>query len=246
MYSRRDFGKIALAALPVASAFAAKIDSKIGGVQIGVQSYSFRDRPLDAAIQAMVECGLGECELFQGHVKPASAQGAVLREWRLATPLDFFAGVRKKFDDAGINLYAYNLSFNDSFSDEEIDRGFEMAKAMRVGLITASATLTSAKRVAPFAEKHKMKSPCTATTTTISRISSPARRVSPPRWRCRSISTSTSISDIFPRPVTIPWHIWNSITTASSIFTSKTARIIMAPALRSAKAIRRSSRCCCC
>jgi sugar phosphate isomerase/epimerase len=64
--------------------------------------------------------------------------------------------VRKKFDAAGVKLQAYNYSFNDSFTDEEIDRGFLMAKALGVKVITASSTLKAAKRVAPFAEKHKI------------------------------------------------------------------------------------------
>ncbi len=155
MISRRGFGRIALAAWPLARALA-KINSRIHGVQIGVQSYSFRDRPLDAAIQATVECGLGECELWEGHVEP-KLEGEELRKWRLTVPLDNFKQVRRQFDDAGIRLLAYNLSFNDSFSDEEIDRGFAMAKALGVDLITASSTLPTAKRVAPYAEKHKIK-----------------------------------------------------------------------------------------
>ena len=40
--------------------------------------------------------------------------------------------------------------------DEEIDRGFEIAKALGAEIITASATLESAKKIAPFAEKHRM------------------------------------------------------------------------------------------
>jgi len=162
MISRRDFARIATAALPLVAAQAApKIDSKVGGVQIGAQSYSFRDRPMDKAIQAYKEAGLGECELWQGHVEPhdvpRGAEGReVIRKWRLTTPLDHFSQVRKQWDDAGILLYAYNLSFNDSFSDEEIDRGFLMVKAMGVKYITASSTLTAAKKVAPFADKHKI------------------------------------------------------------------------------------------
>ncbi|MCI0525545.1 MAG: sugar phosphate isomerase/epimerase, partial [Acidobacteria bacterium] len=70
--------------------------------------------------------------------------------------LDHFKDVRKKFDDAGVKLQAYNLSFNDNFTDEEIDRGFQMAGALGVKIITASSTLSSAKRVAPFADKYKI------------------------------------------------------------------------------------------
>jgi sugar phosphate isomerase/epimerase len=165
MYSRRDFGKIALAGIPLSMALA-KIDSKIGGVQIGVQSYSFRDRSLDDAINAMVEDGLGECELYSGHVEPkqqrtsdAEARKAAreeLRKWRLTVPLDEIRAVRKKFDDAGIALFAYNLSFREDFTDEEIDRGFQMANALGVKVITASSTISAMPRVVPFAEKHKI------------------------------------------------------------------------------------------
>jgi sugar phosphate isomerase/epimerase len=70
--------------------------------------------------------------------------------------MDHFTAIRKKFDAAGIKLQAYNYSFNDSFTDEEIDRGFLMAKALGVKLITASSTVKAAKRVAPFADKHKI------------------------------------------------------------------------------------------
>ena len=37
-----------------------------------------------------------------------------------------------------------------------INRGFEIAKALGAEIITASATLESARKIAPFAEKHRM------------------------------------------------------------------------------------------
>jgi sugar phosphate isomerase/epimerase len=156
MYSRREFSKLALAAIPAAAAFA-RIDSKVHGVQLGVQSYSFRDRPLDEAIKGMVEVGLGECELWEGHVEPKNMSREALREWRSSVPMTHFQDIRKKFDDAGILLYAYNYSFRDNFTDQEIARGFEMAKALGVGIITASGTLSVVDRVDKEASKNKIK-----------------------------------------------------------------------------------------
>lgn len=188
MLSRREFSALALVGLPFSLALA-QGKSKVNGLRVGVQSYSFRTLPLDDAIKAMSDIGLRECELFSGHVEPrpnfgpsrpggqggARPQGAPgaggpppggptpemraamqkmqeeARQWRLSVPLDQFTAIRKKFDAAGIKLQAYNLSF-----DEEIDRGFQMAKALGVNLITASSTLSAAKRVAPFADKHKI------------------------------------------------------------------------------------------
>jgi sugar phosphate isomerase/epimerase len=167
VYTRRDFGKIAMAGLPLGAALA-KINSTVSGVQLGVQSYSFRDRPLDAAIQAMVEDGIGECELYSPHIEPgglprpqgSGGRGAAnreeLRKWRLTVPLNEIKAVRKKFDDAGIWLFAFNYSFRDDFTDPEIDRGFQMAQALGVKVITASSTVSVMPRVAPFAEKYKI------------------------------------------------------------------------------------------
>ncbi len=157
MYSRRHFGTIALALLPATRAFAKLINSRIDGVQVGVQIYSFRDVPLDAAIAAMQQIGIGECELYMGHVEPQGLSGAALKSWRLTTPLTYFEQIRRKFDTAGIELSAYSLNFKDSFSDAELDRGFQMTKALGTDIITTSTTLTCAKRIAPLAEKHHVR-----------------------------------------------------------------------------------------
>jgi sugar phosphate isomerase/epimerase len=160
MYSRRDFGKLAgklAAAIPLSRLWAAKIDSTVNGVLIGAQTYSFRDLPLNGAIDAMKQIGLGECELFMGHVEPQGMAGEALKNWRLTTPMSYFEDIRKKFDAAGIRIAAYTLNFGDGFSDDEIGRGFEMTKALGTDLITTSTTLTCARRVAPLAEKHRVR-----------------------------------------------------------------------------------------
>jgi hypothetical protein len=66
------------------------------------------------------------------------------------------AASRTPFGKIGASIYAYNYSFGNDFTDEEIDRGFEHARALGAEIITASTNLTVAKRVVPFAEKHKM------------------------------------------------------------------------------------------
>lgn len=162
MLTRREFTTLALSSLAWPRLLAQSANAT-GGVTLGAQTYSFRqlDRPAggdmsDVIVKAFTECGLRDCELWSPMLEPAKVERDALRRWRIETPLDHFAAIKKKFDSAKIAIRAYNYSFNDSFTDAEIDRGFEVARALGAGFITASSTLTSAKRVAPFAEKHKM------------------------------------------------------------------------------------------
>lgn len=156
MITRRAFSAAALAAASAASLPGAKINSTIKGVTIGAQSYSFRDRDLDGAIKAMQEIGLGSVELFSGHAEPRIPNRAEMRTWRETVSLDHFKQIRKKLDDAGIELWAYNYSFRDDYSDKEIARGFEFANALGVDKITASSNISTAKRIDPFAAKAKV------------------------------------------------------------------------------------------
>jgi sugar phosphate isomerase/epimerase len=170
MLTRREFATLVVSSLAARPGFAramqtrtAAAASMVNGVRVGAQTYSFRALPrpaggdmVDVLIQAFTECGLRECELWSPQIEPAKVPREELRRWRVETPLDHFRAIRKKFDNANIALRAFNYSFNDSFSDAEIDRGFEMARALGAEFITASSTLSAAKRVAPLAEKHKM------------------------------------------------------------------------------------------
>jgi sugar phosphate isomerase/epimerase len=133
-------------------------------VQIGAQSYSFRDRPLDGVIAGLAAAGLGSCELWQDHLERDATAGVsgdarreALRKWRLTVPLETFKEARRKFDAAGITLTAYNLSFRDDYTDEEIVRGFEMARALGVPVITASSTVSVARRLDPVAQKFGIR-----------------------------------------------------------------------------------------
>jgi sugar phosphate isomerase/epimerase len=156
---RRDFLKMA-AALPLVP----KIDSVVSGVRLGTITYSFRDLPrtpgapdaVDVMIQALTECGIGEIELFSPHVEPAQRTREQLREWRLTSSVEHCKQVRERFAAAGITLFAYTVNFRKDFTDEELNKAFEQAKSLGVSIIAASTQLSVAKRLVPFAEKHKI------------------------------------------------------------------------------------------
>lgn len=187
MQSRRDFvkttiGGVALGSTALTRWAQAGIDSRVGGVVLGAQSYSFRELARDAngdaiapLIRALTTVGLGDIELWAPQVEPAGnpafgrgaantpevqkgrqAEREALRKWRVETPISHFTDLKKRFDAAGISIHSYNYSPNDSFTDAEIERGFQIAKALGAGVITSSTTLSVAKRIVPYAEKHKI------------------------------------------------------------------------------------------
>lgn len=170
--TRREFGVLTFGTLALPRLTAAQT---VGGVRLGVQTYSFRELPRTpggdagaAIIGAMQSLGLTDCELWSPQIEPAAAGGRgrtpeqireareALRTWRVQTPLDHFRGIRNAFAKAGASIYAFNYSFGNDFTDEEINRGFEIARALGAEIITASTTLSVARRVVPFAEKQKM------------------------------------------------------------------------------------------
>lgn len=147
--TRREFNSLAVAGMLNAMA-------PYKGVTLGVQSYSFRDRPLAPAIDAMAKAGLTSCELWQGHVEPRSATRPELRKWRETVPLTTFGKIREAFSRSRIEISAYNISFQDDFSDAEIERGFEMAEALGTRVITSSANVSVVPRVAKVAQRRKI------------------------------------------------------------------------------------------
>jgi sugar phosphate isomerase/epimerase len=183
-YTRRNFGKLALAAAPVAAACAAApIDSKYHGVQIGAITYSFNsiaNSDPEAIIRAYVEIGLGEAELMSNHCEALAgapravrgggrgatltpeqqaarqAQQEQIRAWRGSANAATWKGVRKKFNDAGIEVAVLCYNMNDNMKDEDIEYGFSMAEGLGVQAISTSTTLSMAKRIAPIADRHKL------------------------------------------------------------------------------------------
>lgn len=186
MQTRRQFGRLALggiafAGLPALNA--AKIDSTIRGVKMGLITGSLNPLPeipagtdvVDTVINGCLAVGAANIELVNlleprlvgavnfGHppnpMTPEYEKSrAVVREWRLKTPLSRFQEIRKKFDDAGLNLFSYIMTFDLDFTDQEIDAVFKQMQALRVTCFcTNQSRLDVAPRLIPFAEKYKIK-----------------------------------------------------------------------------------------
>src|SRR5690349_110 len=161
--SRRDFGSVTITGLTFSALATAKVNSTVGGVKLGAISYCFRGLPrtpgtdyIDTVVKACLDCGVGYVELTSpmveppttlpggGRVPPDTPENWKAREearkWRLTTPMDRFKEIRKKFDDAGISLIGYVMTFAEDFTYDEIQAVFLQAHALGVGIIGTNQT----------------------------------------------------------------------------------------------------------
>ena len=80
-----------------------------------------------------------------------------LRHWRLTTALTRFEEIRRKFTRAGVDLFGYVVTFSDDFTDAEIDRSFQFARALGVGVIGTNQTRVSmGPRLTALAAKYEV------------------------------------------------------------------------------------------
>jgi sugar phosphate isomerase/epimerase len=170
-------------AAPVLDA-AGRPNSLINGVQIGTITYSYRSMPDqsgDATLNYVVESGISAIELMSGPAEqfagaPPSGRGGggrgqetpeqqaqqrasaeKLKQWRLSVSMDKYKALRKKYNDAGVTIYAWKC-LNPSMSDQEIEYVFNVAEALGCTHTTLELPVDVAqlKRIGGFAEKHKI------------------------------------------------------------------------------------------
>jgi sugar phosphate isomerase/epimerase len=158
-----------------------KPDSKVGGVQLGVTTYSYGSMPhkVDDCIQYLLYAGVNSIELRNvaeedlglpqvqrpprgveltekeraDLAKAAEGIKEAQRKWRLSLPMERYADMRKKFNSAGIEVYIAKFAPS-GWSDEEIDYAFKAAKILGSIGITDEMTDANCQRLGKFAEKH--------------------------------------------------------------------------------------------
>jgi hypothetical protein len=179
-FTRRDLGRLALAALP--ASLLAKPDSRWGGVQIGINvPYSYRGLPGSAEDVLVMTTGLGlsavelrsqPVEAFFGapnssrigtpratsdEEKAKQAAGAeALEKWRLAASIDKFKEFRKKYEDAGLAIQVVKFDGVDKMKDEVVDYAFEVAKTLGAHALSCEIPLSKTEWLGTFATKHKL------------------------------------------------------------------------------------------
>jgi len=184
--SRRQLGKSVLGAMAlgvVSRLKAARVESTFRGVKMGLITGSLNPLPdtapgrdiIDTVIEGCLAVGAANIELVNlleprlvgavnfGHppipMTPEYEKSrAAVREWRLKTPIGRFQEIRRKFDDAGLNLFSYVMTFDLDFTDEEMDAVFQQMRALKVTCFcTNQSRMDVAPRLVPFAEKYKIR-----------------------------------------------------------------------------------------
>jgi hypothetical protein len=159
-----------------------KPNSRVNGVQLGLTTYCYRSisHGLDEVLQYVITSGVNSLEmrsvLEEGlgipQSPPRPAPGVVLsdaekaerakaaaglkeaqRKWRLACPVQKYGDIRKKYNQAGVDIHIAKF-VPSSWSDEEIDYAYNAAKALGAYGITDEFTDEAAQRLGKFAEKH--------------------------------------------------------------------------------------------
>jgi sugar phosphate isomerase/epimerase len=185
LYSRRDLGKLAVAAGAASSLLAAKPNSNFGGVQIGAITYSFRALPSSAeeVLKYCLDCGISAIELMsnvaegyagspqqggrgpgRGQMTPeqqAAMQEAAkkVKDWRLSVSMDKYKAFRKMYNDAGVSIYAFKLPPTMNMSDQEYDYIWTVGQTLGANHITMELPTDDAllQRVADYAAKRKLR-----------------------------------------------------------------------------------------
>jgi len=175
--TRRDLGKLAATAIPGAELFAArrvwaqpaaKPNSKVAGVQIGLNvPYNFggRDMHPDELLDRILKLNVNAVEMRSQPVEsflgsPAAngqkAEADAMRNWRASVSMDRVAAFRKKYEDAGVLIEIVKYDGIYTMSDAEVDYCFKLARALGARAISCEIDVAHTPRIGQFADKHRL------------------------------------------------------------------------------------------
>jgi sugar phosphate isomerase/epimerase len=118
--------------------------SIVGGLQIGVQSFTYRKFTLDRMIESMRAVGISSVELWTGHLDPEKHDEA-----------DYKAA-RGKLDAAGITVNAYCVNFRPDATADLLDKAFKGAGLLGTSLMTTSTEKSVVPRLDEWCGKYRV------------------------------------------------------------------------------------------
>lgn len=132
-------------ASPLQAAVKKTASSVFGGLQIGVMTYSFRDRRLDEALRNIADIGFSSVELYSGHLDPFKAGDEEIKSWR------------GRFADAGVKIRSYYVDFPENATDAQMDRPFICAQLLGIDILSSTVGKHLAPRIGKACEKFNMR-----------------------------------------------------------------------------------------
>ena len=86
------------------------------------------------------------------------ARAEELKKWRLSVSMDKYKAMRKMYNDAGVNIYAFKLEPTPAMSDEEYEYIFHVADTLGANHVTLELSTNAAftQRIGDFAAKKNM------------------------------------------------------------------------------------------
>jgi len=81
-----------------------------------------------------------------------------LSEWRRSVPMSRFEALRRRYNDAGVNIHIVKFSdIGPAMSEAEVNYCFNVANALGAGAITTELADDKAIFLAPYAAEHQIK-----------------------------------------------------------------------------------------
>ena len=138
-------------------------------VQLGVSGVELRARPVEAFMGLPANLqpqpgggNRGGAPAAQPPPPTPEQQAAAkarlddIRKWRVNAPLAKARDARKLYEDAGVHIDIVKFDNVETYSDDELEYTFNLANALGARAISCEFSMDDAKRIAPFAQKHKM------------------------------------------------------------------------------------------
>lgn len=136
------------------------IDAKVGAIEMmGDPAETYAGKPKNP-IQMGPPPKNGQRPAFTDEQKAQMADyNKKVAEWRATVSMDKFKEIRKKFNAAGVTIYAFKPNaFGATNSDLEVEYGMEAAKALGATCVTVElpTDVAQSKRLGDLGSKHKV------------------------------------------------------------------------------------------